>query len=384
MLASNTIKVRATLNSHENRERFWRAMKREYKKTGKKRAEQHNSADCYECNLGTKMKKYQVFGIGAALVDIEVSIDDEFLQQCDIEKGFMTLVDEERQQQLMEMLDRHMSAAHYSCGGSAANSIIAVSSFGGSAYYACKVANDKNGDFYLNSLRDAGVAADFDAERDYGITGKCLVMVSDDAERTMNTFLGISETLSVDNINEEALKQSEWLYIEGYLVTSETGRAAAIKAREIAQANGVKVALTLSDPGMVEFFKDGLQAIIGDKVDLIFCNEHEAKQWAASDTVEAAFDAIKTIAHRFVVTQSERGAYIFDGNKIEHIDAVKTTAIDANGAGDAFAGAFLYGINNGMSYVEAGKLAASTASAVVSQFGPRLKKEEYQALLAKH
>lgn len=383
MLTNSTNKVSATLRKKDIKGRFWRDMERVCKKTGKKLAVQDNSAHCYECNLGIEMKKYQVFGIGAALVDIEVSIDDAFLQQCDIEKGFMTLVDEERQQQLMEMLDRHMSAAHYSCGGSAANSIIAVSSFGGSAYYACKVANDKNGDFYLNSLRDAGVAADFNAERDYGITGKCLVMVSDDAERTMNTFLGISETLSVENINEEALKQSEWLYIEGYLVTSETGRAAAIKAREIAQAHGVKVALTLSDPGMVEFFKDGLEAMIGDKIDLVFCNEYEAKEWAGTDTVEAAFNSIKTIANSFVVTQSEQGAYIFDGHSLEHIDAVATKAIDANGAGDAFAGAFLYGINHGMSYVEAGELAASTASAVVSQFGPRLKKAEYQALLAK-
>lgn len=330
------------------------------------------------------MKAYQVFGMGAALVDIEVGIDDQFLQQCDIEKGLMTLVDEERQQQLMEMLDRLMSAAHYSCGGSAANSIIALSSLGGKAYYACKVANDKNGDFYLKSLRDAGVQADFDAEREHGITGKCLVMVSEDAERTMNTFLGISETLSIDDVNLVALSNSEWLYIEGYLVTSETGREAAIKAREYAQAHGVKVALTLSDPGMVEFFKDGLKAIIGDKIDLVFCNEHEAKSWANTDSIDEALAAMKTIAHSFIVTQSEAGAYIFDGQTLAHVDAVKTKAVDANGAGDAFAGAFLYGINNGMSWVDAGKLAASTASAVVSQYGPRLSKQGYLDILAKH
>lgn len=322
--------------------------------------------------------------MGAALVDIEVDVDDQFLQQCDIEKGLMTLVDEERQQQLMEMMDKHMSAAHYSCGGSAANSVIAVSSMGGQAYYACKLASDKNGDFYLNSLREAGVQADFDSEREHGVTGKCLVMVSDDAERTMNTFLGISETLSEDDVNLIALSNSEWLYIEGYLVTSETGRQAAIKAREFAQANGVKVALTLSDPGMVEFFKDGLQEIIGDKVDLIFCNEHEAKSWANTDSLEQAFEALKGIADSFVVTQGEEGANIYDGEALARVEAVKTKAIDANGAGDAFAGAFLYGINNGMSWIDAGKLAASTASAVVSQYGPRLTKQGYLDILAKH
>jgi len=330
------------------------------------------------------MKKYQVYGLGAALVDTEIQVDDNFLLQSGIQKGYMTLVDEARQHELMGLLQEHLVGSHRASGGSAANSIITHSYFGGSAYYSCKVAGDDNGDFYINDLSQAGVAIDAEKARGEGITGKCLVMVTPDAERSMNTFLGISETLSEENLNVEALKNSEWLYMEGYLVTSETGRKAAITARNYAQAQGVKVALSLSDPGIVEFFKDGLQAMLGEKVDLVFCNEHEAKQWAGSDNIDDALAAMKTIANTFIVTQSDKGAFIYDGKTVEHIAAKKVDAIDANGAGDAFAGAFLYAITHGFSWLAAGKLAADTAAAVVSQYGPRLNKEDYQAILQQH
>lgn len=327
------------------------------------------------------MKKYQLYGIGAALVDTEIKVDDAFLQQCGIEKGLMTLVDEARQNELLGFLESHLVAANCASGGSAANSVITFSALGGEAYYSCKVANDELGNFYLNDLALAGVDTVEEKSRgDNGITGKCLVMITEDAERTMNTYLGISETLGEENLNLDALKNSHWLYIEGYLVTSNTGRAAAIKAREYAQQHGVKVALTLSDPGMVQFFKDGLQQMIGAKVDLIFCNEHEAMQWAQSENIDDTIQALKTIAHRFVITQGDKGAILFDGEQLLSVDAVKVNAVDANGAGDAFAGAFLYGINNGLSWLDSGKLAARTAANVVSQYGPRLSKDEYLAL----
>ncbi len=330
------------------------------------------------------MKKYQVYGIGAALVDTEIPVDEQFLQNSGVQKGYMTLVDEARQHELMGLLEQHLEDSHRTSGGSAANSIITHSYFGGRAFYSCKVAGDENGDFYIDDLHRADVALDAEKARGQGITGKCLVMVTPDAERSMNTFLGISETLSEDNLNLEALKNSEWLYMEGYLVTSETGRKAAITAREYAQAHGVKVALTLSDPGIVEFFKDGLQDMLGEKVELVFCNEHEAKQWAGSDNIDDALAAMKTIANTFIVTQSDKGAFIFDGETLQHVDAQKVEAIDANGAGDAFAGAFLYAITHGFSWLDAGKLAADTAAAVVSQYGPRLSKASYQAILKQH
>ena len=212
-------------------------------------------------------------------MDTEIKVDDTDLANMDVEKGVMTLVDEPRQNELLGHLKDHLVKASHASGGSAANSVIATAQFGSKAFFSCKVANDADGDIYLNDLTAAGVDHSLTGERDSGTTGKCLVLITPDAERSMNSYLGISETLSVDNLDEGAIADSEYVYIEGYQVTSPTGRAAAIRAREVAEANGVKTALSFSDPGMVEFFRDGMAEIIGEQLDLIFCNEVEAKQW---------------------------------------------------------------------------------------------------------
>jgi sugar/nucleoside kinase (ribokinase family) len=204
------------------------------------------------------MSLYNIYGIGAALVDTEIEVNDADLQTYGIEKGVMTLVDEARQTELIGHLSEHLTASKRASGGSAANTIIGASYFGAKTFYSCKVANDDNGEFYFKDMLDAGVST-YGSHTDHdGITGKCLVMITPDAERTMNTFLGISETVSTDEINIEALQKSEYAYIEGYLVTSETGRAAAIELRKQAEKHGVKTAFTLSDPAMVQFFGDGL------------------------------------------------------------------------------------------------------------------------------
>ncbi len=327
------------------------------------------------------MKKYQLYGIGAALVDTEVEVTDSDLVTLNIEKGLMTLVDEERQHYLQSELGSHLVASKRASGGSAANTIIAASYFGAKTFYSCKVANDENGDFYLNDLKAAGVDSLYAHDRADGITGKCLVMITPDAERTMNTFLGVSETLSIEQVSAEAIQASEYLYIEGYLVTSSTGRAAAIEARKIAEKHGVKTALSLSDPGMVQFFKDGLKEMIGDRVDLIFCNQDEALGWSGLDTIEAACEELKKIANSFAVTKGAEGALLYDGSNYINIAPHKVNAIDTNGAGDMFAGAFLYGITSGQSYQAAGDLASKASATVVSQYGPRLKAPQHKTLL---
>lgn len=327
------------------------------------------------------MPTYHVYGLGAALVDTEIEVNDDFLQQASIEKGLMTLVDEPRQHALLDHLSEHLVASKRASGGSACNSIIAASYFGAKAFYSCKVAKDENGEFFKQDLKAAGVDTDNNAKHE-GITGKCLVMITPDAERTMNTFLGISETLSPEDINEIALKDSEWAYIEGYLVTSDTGRAAAITVREIAEQSGVKTALSLSDPGMVEFFRDGLGEMIGNGVDLLFCNKDEALGWTKTKTVEDAAEAMKQHAKSFAITLGKDGAIVFDGDSLSHVEGASANAIDTNGAGDMFAGAFLYALTNGQSYTEAARLANQAAAQVVSQFGPRLRAEQHAELLA--
>lgn len=328
------------------------------------------------------MKKYHVYGLGAALVDTELEVNETFLEQSGIEKGLMTLVDEARQHELLGLLEGHLVGSKRASGGSAANTTIATACFGANAFYSCKLANDDNGDFYLADLKAANVDANFDANREEGITGKCLVMITDDADRTMNTFLGISETLSEADIHADALINSEYLYYEGYLVTSETGRAAAIAARKLAEKNGVKTAISLSDPGMVQFFKDGLKAMIGDGVDLLFCNEDEALSWAEANNIDDAVAALKTVAKQFAITLGSKGSLVFDGETLHQVAAAPVKAIDTNGAGDMYAGAFLYGITHGMNFPEAGALASKAAATVVSSFGPRLPIEAHKPLLA--
>jgi sugar/nucleoside kinase (ribokinase family) len=328
------------------------------------------------------MKKYDVTGIGNALVDIEFKVSDQFFWDNKVEKGLMTLVDEERQNALMQVINTE--EAKKQCGGSAANTVIAVSQFGGASYYCCKVANDELGHFYLEDLKNSGVDNSLEGkEPENGITGKCLVMVTDDSERTMNTFLGITQNFSSKDINEWAIKDSQYLFIEGYLVTSPNGKEAMLHAKKVAEEAGTKVALTFSDPAMVKYFKAGFEDVIGPSVDLLFANEEEAMLFTGKDNLTEAREEMKKAAKHFVITQGKNGAMIFDGDTFIDIEPYKTVAIDSNGAGDMFAGAFMYGITNGHSYASSGKLASMASSKIVSQFGPRLQWHEAKEILGR-
>lgn len=327
------------------------------------------------------MKKYDVYGMGAALVDTEIEVDDRFLADAGIEKGLMTLVDEARQQQLLELLSDHLVASRRASGGSAANSVIATSCFGGSAFYSCKVADDDNGRFYLSDLQRAGVDSNFHDAKEPGVTGKCLVMITPDAERTMNTFLGISSTLSCAELNEAALRDSRYLYVEGYLVTSPTGRQAAVRAREMAEQFGVRTALSFSDPGIVAHFRDGLGEMLGAGVDMLFCNEAEAMEWSGAPTLEEAANALRGIARAFAITLGARGALVFDGRNYHRVAPHAVRAIDTNGAGDMFAGAYLFAVTNGYDALAAGQLASRAAAELVCHYGPRLPRAEHRRIL---
>jgi fructokinase len=323
---------------------------------------------------------YHIYGIGNALVDKEFEVDDAFFSDAGIEKGMMTLIEADQLASMLEILTSRYGLKKRACGGSAANTIIGASYFGANAFYTCNVANDEAGDFYIADMKAAGVDTNMGDDRDEGVTGKCLVMVTPDAERTMNTHLGITSELHQNHINEDALAQSEYAYIEGYLVTSDPSRAAAIQVRELARKHGVKVAMTFSDPAMVQFFKDGVKEMIGDGVDLLFCNEQEAKLYADTDSLDDAIDAIKKVAKTFAITLGSKGALAFDGETLHEIAPNAVTAVDSNGAGDMFAGAFLYAITHGHDFAAAGRLASAASSKVVSQFGPRLDTEQHEPL----
>lgn len=328
------------------------------------------------------MSQYDVYGIGNALVDTEYEVTEAFLEEAGLEKGVMTLIDADRRIELIRLLeDKHNHEVVEQCGGgSAANTMVAVAQLGAKSFYSCKVASDATGDFFMKDLAAAGVKTNLDGGRDPGHSGQCISMVTPDAERSMTTHLGISEALSTLELDESALKNSKYLYIEGYLVTSPTAMAAARKAQDVARAAGVKVSLTLSDPAIVEHFNAAFDEFAEHGIDLIFCNEEEAMIWTASRTAEEAFGKLKTICEMAVMTRGKAGAMTWDGKVAETVPGVTAKAVDTTGAGDIFAGSFLAAISQGHSFKEAATLANRVAAKLVSQFGARLTSEEIEAL----
>lgn len=326
------------------------------------------------------MTQYDVYGLGNALVDIECEVSVEALQSLGMDKGVMTLLDEETQASAIAHLNGRNTKL--SGGGSAANTIIAVSQLGGQAFYSCKVADDEYGQFYSDDLTRCGVDTNLAGKPpEPGVTGKCLVLVTPDADRTMGTFLGISSQLTDADVVADAIQAAEYTYLEGFLVSGDDSKRAAIKARDVAKAAGRKVALSLSDFNMVKFFKPGLLEMIGDGVDLLFANESEALLMAETDDFSRAVDHAKTFAKTFAITRGPQGSVIFDGEQLIEIEPFPVKAIDTVGAGDMYAGAVLYGLTHGMGWATAGKLGSKAAATLVTSLGARMQTETLQGLL---
>lgn len=325
------------------------------------------------------MTNYDVCGLGNALLDIEVNVSDKQLEKLHIDKGVMTLVDEVSHRVLMDNFSHQPQVR--ACGGSAANTMIAVQQLGCQGYYSCKVANDVEGEHFLDDLLSHGLRTNLmPHELEDGVTGKCFAMVTPDAERTMNTHLGVTEHFSITEVNEEVIKQSNFLYLEGYLVASDSAREAAIHARKIAEAAHVKTAITLSDPNMTRFFAEGLHDMIGEKIDLIFCNEQEALIFSGAKTLDAAHAYLEKLAHQFVVTRGKKGAMLFDGKEYHTAPESPAKVVDTLGAGDMFAGSYLASISQNDTPILAVKKANIAAAKVVSKYGPRLSDDEASEL----
>ena len=328
------------------------------------------------------MKNYDVYGIGNALVDTEYEVDEAFIKSADLQKGLMTLIEADERKELIHQLEEkhEHQVVKMAGGGSAANTIVIVSQLGGAAYYSCKVANDKIGDFFMGDLASAGVDTNLDVGRESGVTGECISMVTPDAERTMYTHLGITQTLSTNELSPDALANSKFLYIEGYLVSSPTGFGAALEAQSIARANGVTVSLTLSDPAMVENFKEAFDKLVTG-VDLLFCNEDEARLWTGANSRDEAIKNIAAVCPKFAITCGKDGAVICDGNETLTVPGNPTTPVDTTGAGAIFAGSFLHALSHGKSFPEAAQLANKSASLLISNFGARLPIETVESEL---
>lgn len=316
---------------------------------------------------------YDVYGLGNALVDTEYPVDDSFLRRHNIAKGHMTLVDEERLQALVGDLAGQQPDRF--SGGSAANTILAVQGFGGRTFYSCRLADDATGRHFLTDFNQAGIATNGNATAPDvdGQSGQCLVLVTPDAERSMNTFLGISTRLGLGDIDQKALAQSRYFYVEGYLSSSPDSLAAAIACRELAEAEGVRTVVSLSDPSMVELFRDNLARILGNGVDHLFCNEEEALSWAGTDRLDIAVAELKDIGRALNVTLGGRGSLSVTPDGRHMVPGYEVKAIDTLGAGDMYAGACLYGWCAGMAPDQAAAFGNFAAGQLVQTYGARLR-----------
>ena len=312
---------------------------------------------------------YDVYGVGNSLVDVQALVDDRFLERVGFPKGIMTLVDEAAQRRVLEQLNGRPT--NRCAGGSAANTVMGVADFGGQAAYAGKTGRDEIGEFFLSDMRRMGVSIEVPPTD--GQSGTCVVLITDDAQRTMLTHLGVSATLSPDDINESEILQAKYVYIEGYLFTNAGPRAAALHAMELARKNHVKVAFTVSDPFLIGLFRDRFWKLIEEDVDLLFCNVEEARALTGRvDPIECA-QAIHQHCENVALTLGKSGSLLMHRNEVIPIEGVPVTAIDTTGAGDMYAAGILYGITNGLSWPQAGHLASHAAARIVSQLGARLQ-----------
>ena len=324
-------------------------------------------------------KNFDIYAIGSALVDTEIRVTPEFLADHGIEKGVMTLVDEQRQDQLVSALIKHHSHIDRACGGSACNTAVAAAEFGASVAFSGRVANDEDGALFAADLQAAGVQF-HDKRAPSDITGKCLVMVTPDADRTMNTFLGASVNHTQDEIDFEALASSSWLYLEGYLLTDEPRTNMVLKVVKYARQHGVKVALSLSDPFVVAVFEDAIRQVIGAGIDMIFCNGDEAKAFTKQDSLDAAAKVLLQDCDAYAITDGANGALVGNSSDAQQVEGFPANAVDTNGAGDMFAGAFMSVLVSSGDMRAAAEFGNRCAAKVVGQYGPRLSKAALQSL----
>ncbi|OQW86127.1 MAG: adenosine kinase [Rhodoferax ferrireducens] len=331
------------------------------------------------------MSHHDVYAIGNALVDSQYEVSEAQLQTAGVEKRHMTLIDSARRAELLSHV--YGLPVHRTGGGSAGNTVVAVAQLGGKAFYSCRVADDELGDFYTQDLLSHGVATNLTHTRaPEGQTGVCLVMVTPDAERSMSTFLGATADIDATALHPHDIAKSKVYYMEGYLAASPTGLDAAIKGRKVAVEAGVALATTLSDMTMINFCRAGLEAMVGNaetgKLDYLFCNEEEAQVWCASTDLAQICRQLSQQARVVCLTRSAKGCLVLEGEEVIEVPAVKVKAVDTNGAGDMFAGAFLYAVTHGHSHAQAALLANQCAGKVVSQVGNRLSQPVVNALKA--
>jgi len=312
-------------------------------------------------------EKLDVVGIGNAIVDVIARAEDSFLEANDLAKGSMRLIDEAEAGQLYDA----MGPAVESSGGSAANTIAGLASFGGRGGFIGRTRDDQLGAVFAHDIRSLGVAYNTEAARQGPATARCLILVTPDGERTMNTFLGASAELGAGDLDEALIARSSVTYLEGYLWDPPAAKDAFLKAAGLAHAAGNQVALTLSDPFCVDRHREEFRNLVDNEIDILFANEAEIKSLYETDRFDDALQAVRREGLLMVLTRGPAGCVIATDGEMHVVEAKKTDVVDTTGAGDLFAAGFLHGHARGMALSECGRLGALAAAEVISHVGAR-------------
>jgi sugar/nucleoside kinase (ribokinase family) len=313
-------------------------------------------------------QRFDVVGIGNAIVDVIASAEDDFLERFGMTKGSMMLIDETQAEAIYEAMGPAMIVS----GGSAANTIAGIASLGGTPAYIGKVRNDDLGHAFRHDIVAAGAHFVTPAAEAGATTARCLILVTPDSERTMNTFLGASVALSVDDIDADLIASSSITYLEGYLYDQPAAQAAFHEAARIAHAAGQRVALSLSDSFCVRRHRQAFLELIDRHVDILFCNEGEVVELYETDRWESAVERLRRAAGIVAVTRGAAGSVAISAGELVEIDAAEVLqVVDTTGAGDLYAAGFLFGLTRGASLEESGRLASIVAGEIVSHFGAR-------------
>jgi sugar/nucleoside kinase (ribokinase family) len=312
--------------------------------------------------------QYDVVGIGNAIVDVIARADDAFLAAKKLAKGAMTLIDEAQ----ADALYAAMGPGTESSGGSAGNTMAGIASLGGKGAYIGKVRNDQLGQVFAHDMRSIGVSFDSKAATAGPSTARCLILVTPDAQRTMNTYLGACVNLGPGDVDEAVVKDARVTYLEGYLWDPPQAKEAFVKAAKIAHAAGRKVSLSLSDAFCVDRHRDSFRDLVANHVDILFANESEIKSLYEVDGFDAALQAVRGSCEIACLTRSEKGSVIVAGEEVHVIDAERGGAVvDTTGAGDLYAAGFLYGWTHGYGLARAGRIASVAAAEAISHVGAR-------------
>ena len=314
-------------------------------------------------------KRFDVVGIGNAIVDVLARCNDEFLGRAGVEKGIMQLIDMERAVDLYA----RVGPAREVSGGSAANTIAAIAALGGATAFVGKVKDDQLGAIFAHDMRAQGAIYEtaLAPVTEAAETGRCIVLVTPDGERSMNTYLGVTENLSPSDIDDAQMADAAMIYLEGYRFDGPESHAAFAKAIAATKGAGGSVSLTLSDPFCVERHRDAFRTMIKDHVDVLFANRDEVCSMYQTDDFEAALAAAASEIDVVACTEGAKGAHILSGGDRWHAPARPVQIVDATGAGDAFAGGFLWALSQGYPLADCGQMGCVAASEVISHIGAR-------------